>query len=103
MTKVSLAGSIQIDVPVKPVWPNEPSGKTSPRGEEYCESISQPRPRRAGTHGGDCGEIIFSIEACDKIRRPPLLETVPPFSTMVQNFARSAAVEKTPALPATPP
>ncbi len=33
-TNVSVAGSIQIDVPVKPVWPNEPSGNSSPRFDE---------------------------------------------------------------------
>ena len=26
-----VAGSIQIDVPVNPVWPNEPTGSSSPR------------------------------------------------------------------------
>src|SRR6266536_1566764 len=30
-TNISVAGSIQIEVPVKPVWPNEPSGNKSPR------------------------------------------------------------------------
>ena len=33
MEKESVKGSIQIEVPVKPVWPYEPSGKISPRNE----------------------------------------------------------------------
>src|SRR5207244_5303457 len=43
--KLSLAGSIQIDVPVKPVWPNEPSGKKSPLFVEKLLAMSQPSPR----------------------------------------------------------
>ena len=31
---IRVAGSIQSDVPVKPVWPNEPSGNSSPRFDE---------------------------------------------------------------------
>src|ERR1019366_2751214 len=34
ITKTLVAGSIQIDVPVKPVWPNEPMGRKSPRFAE---------------------------------------------------------------------
>src|SRR5262245_18750787 len=33
-TNVSLAGSIQIEVPVNPVWPKLPKGNRSPRLEE---------------------------------------------------------------------
>ena len=33
-TQVFVSGSIQSDVPVKPVWPNEPSGSSSPRFDE---------------------------------------------------------------------
>ena len=33
-TNVRLDGSSQIDVPVKPVWPNEPTGNRSPRFAE---------------------------------------------------------------------
>ena len=42
---VSLAGSIQIDVPVKPVWPKLPIGKRSPRLAEKPVAMSQPTPR----------------------------------------------------------
>ncbi len=47
-TYVFVTGSIQREVPVKPVWPNEPTGKSSPRFEEKGESMSKPRPRRMG-------------------------------------------------------
>ena len=30
-TNIRVAGSIQSDVPVKPVWPNDPIGRSSPR------------------------------------------------------------------------
>ena len=33
-TNVWLDGSTQIDVPVKPVWPNEPTGNRAPRFAE---------------------------------------------------------------------
>ena len=37
MTKVSSSGLIHRLVPVKPLCPNEePTGNTSPRGEEYA-------------------------------------------------------------------
>src|SRR5262249_61721688 len=44
-TKVSLDGSIHILVPVKPVWPNDPTGKRSPRLLEYEVLMSHPIPR----------------------------------------------------------
>ncbi len=34
MMNTRVAGSIQIDVPVNPVWPNEPIGRNSPRFDE---------------------------------------------------------------------
>ena len=34
MTNVRELGSIQSEVPVNPVWPKEPGGKRSPRGDE---------------------------------------------------------------------
>src|SRR6185295_7932215 len=44
-----LVGSIHNAGPVKPVWPYEvPRGKILPRLDEYCESMSQPSPRRIG-------------------------------------------------------
>ena len=43
-----VAGSIQSDVPVKPVCPNDPTGSSSPRLDEYDESMSQPSPRTFG-------------------------------------------------------
>jgi hypothetical protein len=51
------AGSIQIDVPVKPVCPkDDPAGKRLPRLPEYRESISQPRPRTSFCPAGDAAE-----------------------------------------------
>ena len=49
---VGLAGSIQSEVPVKPVWPKLPMGKTSPRGREKAVLMSQPKPRVATPVGG---------------------------------------------------
>ncbi len=31
ITNVRVSGSIHIDVPVNPVWPNDPTGNSSPR------------------------------------------------------------------------
>ena len=45
---MSVAGSIHREVPVKPVCPNDPTGRSSPRLEEYDESMSQPRPAHVG-------------------------------------------------------
>ena len=45
-TYVSDPGSIQMLVPVKPVWPKLPMGKTLPRGTDWPVSMSQPKPRR---------------------------------------------------------
>src|SRR4029077_20865153 len=96
MMYVCVVGSIHIDVPVHPVCPNDPTGNRSPRFDENGESISHPNPRSTGAAGGCSGEVIFSTVTADKI--PP-----PPFSSACAKFARSSAVENSPACPATPP
>ena len=93
-----------MEVPVKPVCPNEPMGKNSPRGDEYCESMSQPSPRTAGIHGGDCGDVIFLIEACGQDALAVCARNAPAVQTPSRRILRGPKLsEKTPALPATPP
>src|SRR5665647_3702474 len=58
-----VSGSIHSEVPVKPVCPKLPMGKSSPRLPECGESTSQPRPRRMGwdvdsPHSGNRGELF---------------------------------------------
>src|SRR2546425_8340135 len=101
MMNVWLEGSIQTEVPVKPVWPNDPSGKSSPRGAEYIESMSQPRPRTVGLHGGLCGVVIFCTVAAAKMRLP--FGPTPPANIMRQKMGQSSAGEKKPGWPAAPP
>src|ERR1700730_14598621 len=60
MMYVWVVGSIHREVPVKPVWPNDPTGSRSPRFDENGESMSQPNPRSAGAVGGCSGRVIFS-------------------------------------------
>ena len=57
--------------------------------------MSQPNPRKTGAVGGCCGEVIFAIASRES--------TEPPSSRACASFAKSSAVEKTPACPATPP
>ena len=45
MTKSFLSGSIQIEVPVKPVWPKEREEKSVPAEEPSADFVSQPRAR----------------------------------------------------------
>src|SRR5215472_13988168 len=54
ITYVLVYGSTHIEVPVKPVWPNDPTGKSAPRFEENEESMSQPSPRTSVALGGCC-------------------------------------------------
>ena len=58
--------------------------------------MSHPNPRTAVPVAGCCGEVIFAIVAA--VRMP-----CPPSSNACANFARSSAVENSPACPATPP
>ena len=69
MTKSCVCGSTQIDVPVNPVWPNDPSGMSSPRLAEKLVSRSQPRPRCAGIAGGVAGVIILATVSGASTRR----------------------------------
>src|SRR5579884_512214 len=59
ITYVSETGSIHSEVPVNPVWPNDPTGKIVPRLLEYGDSMSQPKPRRAVPVAGCSGVTIF--------------------------------------------
>ena len=68
MTNTRLAGSIQIEVPVNPVWPNDPSGKNSPRFAEYDESTSQPKPRTFGSPAGVAGDVMRLTVSGARIR-----------------------------------
>src|ERR1051325_3376963 len=61
ITKELLAGSIQIDVPVNPVWPNDPSGKRSPLFEEKVVARSQPSPRAAPVSETARGRVIVAM------------------------------------------
>ncbi len=99
-TNVSDAGSIQSEVPVKPVWPYEPTGNRSPRFEEYRESMSHPSPRRSARCGGVETRVI-RVTVSGASRRTP--SRAPPPSSIAQNRARSPAVLNSPAWPATPP
>src|SRR6478735_7346963 len=96
MMYVLVVGSIQIDVPVNPVCPNDPTGKRSPRFDENGESMSHPNPRNVDADGGCSGSLIFFTASDDNIPSPP-------FSRACANFARSSPVENNPACPATPP
>ena len=58
-------------MPVKPVCPNDPIGNSSPRFDEYDESMSQPSPRTARISGGVEGEVIRATVAGDRTRAPP--------------------------------
>src|SRR5580692_8949371 len=95
MMNVRVVGSIQSEVPVNPVCPKDPTGKSSPRLLEKGESMSHPKPCRTCDVGGCCGVVILSIINGERI--------VVPSSKAWANFAKSSAVENRPACPATPP
>jgi hypothetical protein len=69
-TNVLVTGSIQMDVPVKPVWPNDPTGSSSPRFDEKLESMSHPSPRTFGSPGAPAGVVIFAMLSGARIRAP---------------------------------
>ena len=95
-----MCGSSHSDVPVNPVWPNDPNGKRSPRLPEYVESMSHPRPRTSTRLEGEAGAVILATVGADRIRTSP---SRPWSSSIRQNRDKSAAVLKSPAWPATPP
>ncbi len=99
ITKVRVNGSIQIEVPVNPVWPNDPIGSSSPRLPEKLESMSQPRPRTAVMPSGVAGRAILATVSGDSTRAP---FHWPPPSTMRAKIDRSCPVLNSPACPATP-
>ena len=65
-----VAGSIHTEVPVKPVWPNDPIGSSSPRLPEKDESKSQPRARTFRSSRGGPGVVIFATVNGDSTRVP---------------------------------
>src|SRR5882672_865605 len=69
-TNILLAGSIQIEVQVKPVWPNEPRGKRSPRLVEKLVLFSHPRPRVHPASETKRGRVISPTFSGDSIRTP---------------------------------
>ena len=93
-TNTRVAGSIQIDGPVNPVWPKEPRGSVSPRLAENDESMSQPRPRTLGSVSGVAGDVIRPTVNGERTRARP---SAPPLMSMRQNRARSSAVLNNPA------
>ncbi len=94
-----VAGSIHSDVPVKPVCPNEPSGRSSPRFDEYDESRSHPRPRTFVSEGGVAGDVMRPTVSGDRMRAscPERSRKAPPPSNMRQKIDKSSAVLKRPA------
>src|SRR5829696_6861834 len=130
ITKVCETRSIQIEVPVKPVCPNDPSGNSSPRFDENEVFISHPKVRVSPDSETTTGAVIratvsaeimrteeaeirpvgsvFFLDAAPETPSLPLgfllviAGTTPPFKSIWQNRARSSAVEKSPAWPATP-
>src|SRR5690242_3990510 len=96
-TKRSFSGSIQIEVPVKPVWPKLHGEKNwpalePPSGESQPSARVDSLPWRA---------VQRAIVAGLTIRTP--LTPSPPLRIIIEKRARSLAVEKSPACPATPP
>ena len=78
-TNIPVVGSIHNDVPVKPVWPNDPTGRSSPRFDEYAESMSHPRPRTLRSRGSVAAVVILATASGDRIRVPWY---TPPSSSM---------------------
>ena len=99
-TNNSLPGSSHSDVPVNPVWPNDPTGISSPRFDEKEESMSHPSPRAFRSSAGVARDVILATASGERMRTP---RCAPPPRIILQKIARSAAVLKSPAWPATPP
>src|SRR5689334_19125979 len=96
-TNRSFSGSIQIEVPVKPVWPKLQGEKNwpalePPSGESQPSALVDSLPCRA---------VQRAIVAGLTIRTP--FTPSPPLRIIMEKSARSFAVEKSPAWPATPP
>ena len=98
-TNILVAGSIHSEVPVKPVWPKDPSGRSSPRLAAKDESMSQPRPRTLRSPGGIEGLIIRATVSGARMRTP---SCDPLFNSIRAKMETSAAVLNSPACPATP-
>src|SRR6266480_5728954 len=96
-TNRSFSGSIQIDVPVKPVWPKLHGEKNWP-ALDPPSGESQPSAR---VDSLPCRAVQRAIVAGFTILTP--LAPSPPFRIIMEKSARSFAVENSPACPATPP
>ena len=71
ITKVSVAGSIHREVPVKPVCPTPPAGNKSPLGVLNRVRMSKPRPRQLSIPGGELFSVILSMARGESTRFPP--------------------------------
>jgi len=92
MTKSCRSGSIQIEVPVKPVWPKERGEKSVPAEEPSADLVSQPRAR--SEPGILARRVKSSTTSPETMRRP---SSTPPFSSICAKRARSPAVLNNPA------
>ena len=70
ITKDCVRGSIQIEVPVQPVWPYEPAGKRSPRFEANEVATSHPRARRSPSPN-ERGRVMAATPAGERTGAPP--------------------------------
>jgi hypothetical protein len=98
MTYRPRSGSIQIDVPVKPVWPNA-RGETKEPAEESSEGVSHPSAR-LDPAGRSTRRVKSATVFAETIRRPAY---TPPSSIIWAKRARSPAVANSPACGAMPP
>ena len=85
-------------MPVNPVWPYERGGIRSPLLAEKLELMSQPSPRTLRSPGAVDGDVIRATVSGERMRTP---SSCPPLSSIRAKRARSAAVVKRPAWPAT--
>src|SRR5574337_310058 len=100
-TKRSRAGSIQISVPVQPVWPYAAPLSSEPN-DEGCSAagsgVSQPSRRVPAPGSGARNRCMVA-----RLTQGWPFGSLPPRSQTCAKRARSRPVEKSPAWPATPP
>src|SRR4030095_4400289 len=91
MTNTRVAGSIQIDVPVNPVWPKEPSGSSSPPLERSEAHDALPISVRMDTIGEKDDEYAGGgIDPDRRTREPRVAE-----GTERQQFAAVGKIGST--------
>ena len=100
MMNRSRSGSSQIDVPVKPVWPNARRDSRVP-ALEYPESEGVSQPSARVEPGTTCWRRVNSAIVSARISCS--VSQAPPFSSSAAKRDRSRAFENSPALPDTPP